>query len=379
MKPIQWLKAHAKWAVAPLLLPLSIAPIVALAPALADSHASFKRLWLGRETVRAPAFVLSAAQVKAFVLPPTSRGAVPVLAYHGLADKADGQWTLTPRAFVAQMAMLAKAGFHTISAEQYAHFPGGSAKDLPSRPILITFDDGRLDSYQHADPILARYGMRATMFAITRNVDRKMPFYLRWDELRAMRHSGRWDVQLHAHDMHHSVSVDAKGTEGAAYANRTYAEGERESYGAYQRRVTDDLEKGMKRLRSELGEVRADLFAVPFSADGGWQSNDRRIPAFLDRALHERFAEVFVAGRPKHPPRTAQRTLTRYEARSDTTAESLYAWLALDPRTRRQVYAQTRVYINRLQAEGQKVPAALRAKAGLRPLHRAPRHRAHRR
>ena len=29
---------------------------------------------------------------------------------------------------------------------QYARFPGGSAKDLPSRPILITFDDGRLDT-----------------------------------------------------------------------------------------------------------------------------------------------------------------------------------------------------------------------------------------
>jgi poly-beta-1,6-N-acetyl-D-glucosamine N-deacetylase len=378
MRPIQWLKGHAKWVVAPLLLLLSIVPIVALAPALADSHASFKRLWLGRETVRAPAFALNAAQLETFVAPPTSRGAVPVLAYHGLADKPDGQWTLTPRAFVAQMAMLKQAGFHTISAEQYAHFPGGSAKDLPSRPILVTFDDGRLDSYQHADPILARYGMRATMFAITKSVDRKTPFYLRWDELRSMRRSGRWDVQLHAHDMHHSVSIDAKGTQGAAYANRTYADGELESYGTYQRRVTEDLDEGMKRLRAELGDVRADMFAVPFSADGGWQSNDRRIPAFLDRALHERFAEVFVAGRPNHPPRTAQRTLTRYEARSDTTAEALYTWLALDPRTTRQVHLQTRAYINRLQAAGLKVPAGLRAKAGLRPLHRVHRRPAHR-
>ena len=370
MRAVSALRRHAKWAIAPLLLPLSIVPIVALAPALADSHASFKRLWLGRETVSAPAFAPSAAQVKAFVAPPTSRGAVPVLAYHGLSDHPDGPWTLTPRAFVAQMAMLDQAGFHTISAEQYAHFPGGSAKDLPSRPILITFDDGRLDSYRHADRILARYGMRATMFAITKDVDRKMPFYLRWDELRAMRRSGRWDVQLHAHAMHHSVSVDAKGTQGAAYANREYADGELESYAGYQRRVSEDLDEGMKRLRAELGDVRPDLFAIPFSADGGWQSNDRRIPAFLDGALHERFAQVFVAGRAKHPPRTAQRTLTRYEARSDTTAESLYRWLALDPRTQAQVFAQTRAYINRLQAAGQKVPRALRAQAGLRPLHR---------
>ena len=51
--------------------------------------------------------------------------------------------------------MLRQAGFHDDHAEQYARFPGGSAKDLPSRPILITFDDGQLDCYRYADPILA--------------------------------------------------------------------------------------------------------------------------------------------------------------------------------------------------------------------------------
>ena len=81
--------------------------------------------------------------------------------------------------------MLQQAGFHTISAAQYARFPGGSAKDLPSRPILITFDDGQLDSYRYADPILRQFGFRATMFVITDPVDRGNPFYLRWDEFRA--------------------------------------------------------------------------------------------------------------------------------------------------------------------------------------------------
>ena len=334
------LKRHATWAFAPLLLPLSIIPIVLMAPALAESHDSFKRLWLNRGTVAAPAAPLTAAQRATFVPLPTFRGAVPVLTYHGINPQIDSEYTITPKAFAEQMAMLRQAGFHTITAEQYARFPGGSAKDLPSRPILITVDDGQLDSYRYADPILRQNGFRATMFVITDPVDRGNPFYLRWDEFRKMRDSGRWDLQLHAGAMHKMVRIDAEGTQGAAYANRMWVDGRLESFAAYERRVTNDLDLGMRRLRKELGPVRADLFAYPFSADGSWQTNDPRIPAFLDQALHAHFSEVFNDGHPRQPPRTAQRTLTRKEVNTVTTAAALYTWLAIDPRTRAQVKAQ---------------------------------------
>ena len=340
MRLLSALKRHATWAFAPLLLPLSIVPIVLMAPALAESHDSFKRLWLNRSTVATPAVQLTAAQRATFVPLPTFRGAVPVLTYHGINPQIDSQYTITPKAFAEQMAMLRQAGFHTITAEQYARFPGGSAKDLPSRPILITMDDGQLDSYRYADPILRQNGFRATMFVITDPVDRGNPFYLRWDEFRRLRDSGRWDLQLHAGAMHKMVRIDAKGTQGAAYANRMWVDGHFESFAAYERRVTNDLDLGLRRMRAELGPVRADLFAYPFSADGSWQTNDPRIPAFLDQTLHARFSEVFNDGHPRQPPRTAQRTLTRKEVNTDTTAAALYAWLAIDPRTRAQVKAQ---------------------------------------
>ena len=61
MRLLTALKRHATWAFAPLLLPLSIVPIVLMAPALAESHDSFKRLWLNRTTVATPAVQLTAA------------------------------------------------------------------------------------------------------------------------------------------------------------------------------------------------------------------------------------------------------------------------------------------------------------------------------
>jgi peptidoglycan/xylan/chitin deacetylase (PgdA/CDA1 family) len=353
------LKRHGKWAFAPLLLPLSIVPIVLMAPALAESHDSFKRLWLNRDTVATPAVALTAAQRATFAPLPTFRGAVPVLTYHGINPKIDSTYTITPKSFDEQMAMLKQAGFHPISAEQFARFPGGSATDLPSRPILITFDDGQLDSYRYADPILKRYGFRATMFVITDPVDRGNPYYLRWDEFRTLRDSGRWDLQLHAGAMHKMVRIDGKGTPGAAYANRMWSNGRLESFAAYQRRVTDDLDLGLRRMRMELGPVRADLFAYPFSADGSWQTNDPRIPGFLDQTLHARFSEVFDDGHPRQPPREAQRTLERKEINTDTTAAALYAWLAIDPRTPAEANAQEA----RHAAEVAAAPAAAKPRA----------------
>jgi peptidoglycan/xylan/chitin deacetylase (PgdA/CDA1 family) len=347
MKVLTALQRNVRWAFAPLLLPLSIVPIVCLAPALAESHASFKRLWLNRGAVPTRPVVFTPAQRATFVPLPTFRGAVPVLTYHGINPRTESPYTITPERFAEQMAMLREAGFHTITAEQFARFPGGSARDLPSRPILITFDDGQLESYRYADPILARNGFRATMFVITDPVDRGNPFYLRWDEIRGMRDSGRWDLQLHAGAMHTMVAVDARGTRGAAYANRMWADGGLESFAAYRRRVTADLDLGLERMRAELGPVRADLFAYPFSADGSWQTNDPRIPAFLDRALHERFSQVFLDGHPRHPPRNAQRNLTRKEIDTSTTTEDLYAWLAIDPRTPAEAKAQAAAHAER--------------------------------
>ena len=57
--------------------------------------------------------------------------------------------------FAEQMEMLERAGFQTISIAQYVRFLQGDAAGLPARPILITFDDGRLDSYRGADKVLA--------------------------------------------------------------------------------------------------------------------------------------------------------------------------------------------------------------------------------
>ena len=89
---------------------------------------------------------------------------VPVLMYHHVTP-AGGMIAATPDVFEDQIARLARAGYQSLSADQFAACLAGAP--VPERSVLITFDDGYLNNWVHAHPVLARHGMRAVLFIIT--------------------------------------------------------------------------------------------------------------------------------------------------------------------------------------------------------------------
>ncbi|WP_333903560.1 polysaccharide deacetylase family protein, partial [Achromobacter insolitus] len=89
---------------------------------------------------------------------------VPVLMYHHVTP-AGGMIAATPDVFEAQISRLARAGYQSLSAGEFAAYLAGGA--VPERSVLITFDDGYLNNWVHAHPVLARHGMRAVLFTIT--------------------------------------------------------------------------------------------------------------------------------------------------------------------------------------------------------------------
>ena len=90
---------------------------------------------------------------------------LPVLMYHYISRHEDSI-SVSPDLFAGHCEKLAKAGWHGVSmAEAEAYFLHG--EDLPPKSCLITFDDGYLDNYVHAWPILRRYGHKAVIFAVS--------------------------------------------------------------------------------------------------------------------------------------------------------------------------------------------------------------------
>jgi len=312
-------------AVAFLLLPLSLVPLYFAVPRLRNEVAPDP----DRVPFAAPDVTPSKAQVDRWRPLPPARNAVPVLAYHGINDKPD-HYSVTGRQFAEQMQMLRRAGFESITIAQYVRFLQGISDRLPKRPILITFDDGRLDSYRGADKVLAEAGMRATMFAIAGYVEDRSPFYLSWEELRRMMKSGRWDVQEHAGVGHVNVTYDARGSEGPAYAYRQYTEGEGlETFEEFKTRVRHDILWAKRTMTEQLPGFSPWSFAVPFGNYGhDGDTNDKRIAPFMQSFLARHFHAVFMT-RPSvyTTPKSTRSRLPRIEVHSDTSTDDLYRWL----------------------------------------------------
>jgi peptidoglycan/xylan/chitin deacetylase (PgdA/CDA1 family) len=97
---------------------------------------------------------------------------VPILYYHYIRtnpnqrDRVGFGLSTPPAALRAQMQYLADHGFHVVSLHQ-AVVAIQNHSGLPSRSVVLTFDDGYADFFSNAVPILQSYGFTATSFVIT--------------------------------------------------------------------------------------------------------------------------------------------------------------------------------------------------------------------
>ena len=157
----------------------------------------------------------------------TTAYCVPVLMYHHVSPAA-GSLTTSPENFESQIASLARRGYRSLTAREFAYFLAGAP--TPAKSVLITFDDGYLDNWVYAHPVLQKYSMQAVLFLITGLVgeDVARPHagqtgagvpavlghlqskaaiasgtadlaMLRWAEVRAMQEAGTFEVHSHTH------------------------------------------------------------------------------------------------------------------------------------------------------------------------------------
>ncbi len=132
------------------------------------------------------------------------------LNYHriGYADRTDfdpGVFTVTPEEFEAQVAFLRRR-CAVVSMEQTIEALE-TGRPLPRNAVLITFDDGYLDNFQTAFPILAQHGLPATFFLVTSMVGGNVPPW--WDRIASLvRHARRRQFTLTVGGRSHSFDLD---------------------------------------------------------------------------------------------------------------------------------------------------------------------------
>jgi peptidoglycan/xylan/chitin deacetylase (PgdA/CDA1 family) len=171
----------------------------------------------------------------------------------------------------------------------------GKPVDLPPRPLLLTFDDGRADSWTGADSILRKLHFNAVMFVDTGRVDRCDPEYLTWQELQTAQSSGRWQLQLHAGpDGHEFIQYQRDPVRyGAFYAYLELGE----KFAGWEKRVRSDIDEGGKALVDHIPQYKPLSFAPPYGTYGQDGTNDDRIPGNLLGWLEEQFQLIFTQDR----------------------------------------------------------------------------------
>jgi peptidoglycan/xylan/chitin deacetylase (PgdA/CDA1 family) len=148
---------------------------------------------------------------------------LPILMYHSVSESDEAETgarayyrtVTTPTAFAQQMKQLAENGYSAIPvSEAVSHLDHGLGT---KKYVAITFDDGFGDFYQHAFPVLNRFGFTATMYLPTAYIgDRPLQFKgkdcLTWSEIGELR---KYGIEFGSHTVTHPQlsSLDAGAVE----------------------------------------------------------------------------------------------------------------------------------------------------------------------
>lgn len=183
-------------------------------------------------------------------------GRAAFLCYHSIAEGGPPFLSLSPELFERQLAALRRRGWA----------PGGrptldalaSGRRLTAPHVFLTFDDGYLDNFTSAFPLLREYGWSAMVFVLPDLVDRQAAFA--WPEVRDQ-------AAAYPHIMR-SLSwpmVEEMAAAGIEFGSHTCSHAhltELEDEGLRQ-----ELHGSRSRLRERLG--RCDVLAYPF---GEWDA-----------------------------------------------------------------------------------------------------------
>ena len=245
-----------------------------------------------------PARAAQAAMWREWRSFPGYRDVVPVIMYHSIGGHPSYLTTSTTQ-FTEQMRALKLGGFHTLTIQQYAAYVHGDLRGLPERPILLTFDDGRQDAYQAANPILAADGFHATELAVPGWVVHNPGFSVSWAELEQMYRGTTWDVESHFGFGPEKVQVSKTGTTGARFAYLQYLPGapghpgHLQTFAQFRKAFTGNELWGIQQFRDHLPGFRPLATAIPGSNYGQDGTNDPLIPRYVLTWLDRHFSVVF--------------------------------------------------------------------------------------
>lgn len=189
---------------------------------------------------------------------------IPILLYHNIplekSARSEYYMSTTQKQFEKQISGLKDLGYTFITYEDLIKYNNNELA-LPEYVVLLTFDDGYLDNYENAFPILKKYNIPATIFVIDNCVG--APGYFSWEQAKEMENSGL--VSIHTHGKTHIPY----GDESAEI-------------------VRDYISYAQSNLETQLGHPVAKIFAYPYGSCSETSINTLADLGFVQNLLEDR-------------------------------------------------------------------------------------------
>ncbi len=191
----------------------------------------------------------------------TSSVQVPILMYHSILQHENGSvYCLPESVFREDMLYLKHCGYTAVFVSDLVKYDLEGVP-LPEKPIVVTIDDGFLNSLTAALPILEETGMKATVSvvgsftekSIAENDPNPAYAYLTWEDIRALAASGCVEIGNHTWAMHELEP--RKGTRKCSG----------ETVESYQAALRSDLMELQACLEKKSG-VTPTVFAYPYGS-----------------------------------------------------------------------------------------------------------------
>ncbi len=120
----------------------------------------------------------------------------PILLYHHIRFTDNpGRYDVSPDMFSAQMNALKEWGYTSVTVRDLVGVlrSGGM---LPEKTVVISFDDGDLDVYQNAFPVMKKLGLVGTFYIVSNRL--KSTDFVTAEQLKEMAAAG-WEIGSHSH------------------------------------------------------------------------------------------------------------------------------------------------------------------------------------
>ncbi len=205
---------------------------------------------------------------------PINNSGIPILLYHGIVDNPD-RFSISLKNFKDQIFYLKMFGYETITIDDLNLYLEGKG-NLPNRPVMITFDDGRIDSYLESDPVIRAVNFNAVMYVaagpILSGANNESTYYISGSDLVNMVKSYRWEVESHALQNEGGMIDINQETKGNFLSNKKwlFKEYRFESDAEFSERIKNEIVQS-KNLLDDRFNLNVSSFAYPFG-DYGQQS-----------------------------------------------------------------------------------------------------------